>query len=159
MSDPDFVFPSISKNEGDSKPVELNLFRWCANYWRANELFPNSETIRPAIATGFAYQSAGGTSAAREPIWPKVLGATVLDGSVTWTCVAADTNGINALSAPSGTSEPTGLTISSVSASESTKIIATYIGGSLGQDYEAVFSFTLNGVPRVARQLVQIRKR
>jgi hypothetical protein len=159
VSDLEFVFPPITKDAAESRLVELNFFRWCANYWRPNEQFAAAEYLRPITPTGFAYQSSGGTSGPKEPRYPTVLGSTVVDGSQTLTCVAADANGLNALSAPSGTSEPTGLTISSVSASESTKIIVTYVGGSLGQDYEAVFSFTLNGVPRIARQLVQIRKR
>jgi hypothetical protein len=159
VSDLEFVFPPITKDAAESKSVELNFFRWCANYWRPNEQFQGSETIRPLTATGFAYQADGGTSGAKEPRWPTALGGTVTDGAITWTCIAASTNGINALSSPSCTSDPTGVTVSAVSASESTKILATYAGGSLGQDYEAVFGFTLNGVPRIARQLVQIRKR
>lgn len=159
MSDPEFIFPTIAKDAAESRLVELNFFRWCANYWRPNEQFTPAEYLRPITPTGFAYQSGGGTSGPKEPRYPTVVGSTVVDGSQTLTCVAADTNGINALSAPTATSDPTGLTVSSVSVSESTKILATYAGGNLGQDYEAVFSFTLNGVPRVARQLVQIRKR
>lgn len=160
MSDPEFVFKPILKDAAESKVVELNLFRWCANFWRPNEAFGLNEYIRPSTATGFAYQATtGGVSGSRQPVWPTTLAATVLDGSITWTCTAAAANGLNAISAPTAASDPTGLTISSVSASESTKILATYSGGTDAQDYDAVFSFTLNGVPRVARQTVRIRKR
>lgn len=155
----DYVFGTIQKDAAESKSVELNLFRWCANSWRANEQFSAAEYLRPTTPTGFAYQSSGGTSGAKEPRYPTVIGSTVVDGSQTLTCVAAGVNGLSAVSAPSGVSDPTGLTISDVSVSETTKILATYAGGQDGQDYDAVFSFTLNSVPRVARQLVQIRKR
>lgn len=153
-----FVFDTIQKDPAESKPVELNLFRWCANYWRPNEQFSAAESVRPTTPTGFAYQGSGGTSGAKEPRWPLVLGAVVTDGSIVWTCTAAAANGLNAITAPGGTSDPTGLTIGSVSASETTKILATYSGGTEGQDYDAVYTFTLNSVTRVARQRVEIRK-
>lgn len=156
----DYIFQPVTKNAGDTKPVSLDLFRWCANYWRANEQFSLNEYIRPLSPTGFAYQATtAGTTGARQPTWPKTLGGTVVDGSVTWTCVVASTNGLNAISSPSAVSEPTGLTISAVTVSESTKILATYSGGTVDQDYDAVFAFTLNGVPREARQKVKVRRR
>ena len=160
ISSADLTFETLVKDPAESRPVILNLFRKCANFWRPNEQYATNEFIRPNKATGFSYQATtGGTSGAREPLWPKVLAATVTDGSVLWTCTAAGANGLNAISAPSGTSDPTGLTISSVSVSETANILATYSGGTLDQDYDAVFSFTLNGVTRIARQKVEVRKR
>lgn len=153
------TFPDAIKDPSESLPVELNLFKYCANFWRANEQFGAAEYARPNRSTGFAYQSSGGTSGEREPVWPTVLGGTVVNGSITWTAVAAGLNGLNAITAPTAVSDPLGLTIASVSASESTKILATYSGGTLDQDYDAVFTFTLNGVSRVARQRVLVRKR
>jgi hypothetical protein len=157
MSD-DYTFGEITKDPGASRIVELELFNKAANFWRPNEQYATNEYIRPNIATGFAYQAAGaGTSGLREPRWPTVLNATVVDGSITWTCSAAGANGLNAVSSPSAVSSPAGLTIASISVSETSKILATYSGGVGGQEYDAVFSFTLNGVPRVARQRVKIR--
>lgn len=154
------TFPDALKDPAEDLKVTLSLFRYCASFWRPNESYDLSEFVRPNKATGFAYQAtAAGLSSAREPTWPRTLAATVVDGSVTWTCAAASTNGLNAITSPSAVSEPTGLTIASVSVSESTKILATYSGGTLDQDYDAVFTFTLNSVPRVARQRVLIRKR
>lgn len=159
MSD-DFRFDAIVKDPDESRPVELDLFGDCANFWRANEQFSLAEFIRPERATGYAYEcTVPGTSAARAPSFPTTIGAIVPDGSVTWTCRAAGANGLNPISSPAAVSEPTGLTIASVSVSESTKILAAYGGGTAGQAFDAKFSFTLNGVPRVARQKVQIRLR
>jgi hypothetical protein len=155
----DFRLPDAIKDPGTDLKVSLEFFGDCANFWRANEECSLNEHVRPTRGTGFAYKATvAGLSGSREPVWPKTLDATVTDGSITWTCVAAGTNGLAPITSPSATSDPTGLTISAVAVEESTKILATYQGGSLGQDYEAVFTFTLNGA-RVARQRVLVRKR
>lgn len=144
---------------GESFKVIIDLYGMCANFWRGNEQFGTTEYIRPTHANGYSYEcTTAGTSGSREPIWPKTIGATVQDGSVTWTCRAAADNGLNAITNPSAASDPTGLTIASVTASESTKILATYSGGTVGQQFDAVYTFTLNGVTRVARQRVKVRK-
>lgn len=155
-----FRFDPVTKDPAESLPVELSWFNLCANFWRPNEQFGASEYVRPNVATGFAYQAGGaGTSAQREPRWPTTLAATVSDGSITWTCTAASANGLNALSSPSAVSDPTGLTIGSLSISETAKILATYSSGVDGQDYDAVFTVTLNGATRIARQTVHVRRR
>lgn len=155
----DYTFDSVKKDPGDSKLVELELFNKAANFWRPNEQYALNEFIRPNVATGFAYQATPGTSGMREPRWPATAGATITDGSITWTASVAGSNGLNAVTSPTAVSDPIGLTISSIAVSETSKILATYSAGSAGQDYDAVFSFTLNGVPRVARQTVKVRYR
>jgi len=43
--------------------------------------------VTPITPNGWRYQcTTGGTSAAGEPTWPTTLDATVVDGTVTWTC-------------------------------------------------------------------------
>lgn len=157
----EFRFPDApAKDPGEAYSVELDCFAICANFWRPNEQYSGGDYVRPNRPTGFAYQASGGTSAAADPRWPVVLGLTVVDGSITWTCVAAAANGLNAVSAPSAASDPVGLTISGVVVSETTKILATYaIGGITGRDYTAVYTFTLNGQTRIARQKVPVRLR
>lgn len=156
----EYRFDSVTKDAAESLPVELQLFNLCANFWRPNEQYTASEYVRPNSPTGFSYQASGnGTSGGREPRWPTTLGGSVIDGSITWIATAASANGLNAISSPSAASDPTGLSIGSPTVSESTKILVTYSGGTDGQDYDAVFTFTLNAVSRVARQTVKVRKR
>lgn len=156
----DYTFDPIEVDPGESRKVTLDLFGKCANFWRPNEQYASTEFIRPTRATGFSYEcTTAGTTSEREPIWPRAIGLTVTDGSVVWTCRAASTNGLNAITSPSATPDPTGFTIGGVSVEEAHKILATYSGGQLGQNYDAVFTFTLNGVSRVARQRVEFRKR
>jgi hypothetical protein len=149
------------KDPGESMDVVLDLSPWCAIRWLPGDDHAQSDYVLPSSPTGFAYQAGNaGRTGSREPRWPTVNGATVVDGSITWAAVAnPGTNGLNAISAPSAVSEPSGLTISSVAVSESRKIAATYAGGVHGMDYAAVFTFTLRGLTRVARQLVPVRRR
>lgn len=63
-----------------------------ANSWgtqRANSTPVEADWIvRPAAANGFLYRStAAGTTGGSVPTFPTTVGATVVDGGVTWTCV------------------------------------------------------------------------
>lgn len=153
------IQPTLEKNASETRTIEVDFFAKAAVLWRGNEDWSLNEQIRPTVANGYAYQATTpGTSGANEPRWPKTLAATVADGSVIWTCIAAGANGVNAITSPSAVSDPTGLTISAVSVVETRKIRCTIAGGTLGQEYDAVFSFTLDGQAREARLRVKIRK-
>ena len=67
--------------------------------WAATTAVALNQFRRPTTANGYRYESTtAGTTGATEPIWPVTAGATVVDGSVTWTCRA---------NAPTSASEPT----------------------------------------------------
>ena len=82
-----------------SEEAELLAFEWfplIANYWRPGVVYAVDTPVRPTTPTGFAYKRlGGGTSDAEEPSWPTVLGGTVEDGSGSWECVAAASNGVS----------------------------------------------------------------
>lgn len=159
MSETEYtISPKAVKAPDDTIPVEIDLYAKCANVWRANEDVTLTEHLYPTNPNGYSYEvTAAGRTGTVEPRYPMTLGQTIQSGSVTLTCRAASAGGMSAITSPSAVSDPTGLTISGVAVAESRKITATYTGGTLGQDYDAVYTFTLNGLTRVARHRVEIR--
>jgi hypothetical protein len=159
-SEKEYRIEDAVKDPGESLKVSVDCYALCAVKWHPNEPYTSGEYVRPVVPNGFAYEcTTTGLSGNREPKWPTVIAATKTDGSATWTCRAAGAAGLNPITVPSAQSDPTGLTITSVTVSESYKLLATYADGIAGQAYDVVFSFTLDGVPRIARQRVEIAKR
>lgn len=154
----EFRFPAVIKDPDETRSVVLNFYAMCANKWRRNEKFDLAEHVRPTRPTGFAYKviNAAGTSGAREPVWPLAIGRTVPDGSLLWECVAAGDNGLNPITSLQVSAS--GIDAGTPVVSESVKVLVDYVGGTLGQDHEVKFTPTVAGKPRVARQLVQVRK-
>jgi hypothetical protein len=51
---------------------------------------------RPTVSNGYRYEvTTAGTTDVAEPVWPVVPGATVADGTVTWTCRGTEVYDIN----------------------------------------------------------------
>ena len=72
--------------------------------WVASSFFSNSTYTFPVAPNGFYYLTeAGGTSGSSEPAFPTVVGATVTDGSVVWTCVGPTAGLVSATITPAMT--------------------------------------------------------
>lgn len=55
--------------------------------WAGTEALALNAVRRPTVDNGLRYQvTTAGTTDAAEPTWPTTVGATVTDGTVTWTC-------------------------------------------------------------------------
>jgi len=156
----EYRFGSVTKDPEETRSVVLSFYSMCVLPWRRNEQFDLNEVIRPIRPTGFAYQATTtGTSGIKEPLWPKVLGGTVADGSITWAAVAAGSTGLNAITQIQAEDETGGLGTLSPLVIESVKVAVDYVGGVVGQDHVVKYTATINGAPRVARQTVQVRRR
>lgn len=69
----------------------INLFNILApsTTWVASTGYNKYQTVNPTVANGFFFvATVAGTSAATQPVWPTVVGNTVVDGTVTWMCQA-----------------------------------------------------------------------
>lgn len=59
--------------------------------WTSAAEIPAISMIKPTSFNGRVYMCAsGGTTGGSEPAWPTTPGDTVVDGDITWTCVAID---------------------------------------------------------------------
>jgi hypothetical protein len=66
--------------------------RTLSRLWTRDHPYGVGVTVRPfGPATGYQYASSGGQSGEIEPNWPRVAGASVVDGSITWTAEAIAT--------------------------------------------------------------------
>ena len=152
-------FADVPKDPAAGRKVELDFYDLVVNARLGNERVDSGEFVRPSIPNGFSYEcTVPGTTGAREPFWKTTIGETVRDGSVTWTCRAAETNGLREITVGTPTVEPSGaLTVHDITISETRKILATYRAGVDGVDYLVAFPFTLDSEGKVARQLVKCR--
>jgi hypothetical protein len=58
-----------------------------ATAWAATTALSLGAIRRPTVANTYLYEvTTAGTTAGAQPTWPTTVGATVTDGSVTWTC-------------------------------------------------------------------------
>jgi len=57
--------------------------------WVADTAYGLTDICKPTVPNGFYYEctDAGTTHVDTEPVWPEVLGETIVDGTATWTCV------------------------------------------------------------------------
>lgn len=82
------------KLPGDKLPIRIDLTDFCERRWdnrRGAGIYQAGNFIRPTPQnrSGYEYEcTAGGQVGTEEPAWPTVVGQTVLDGSVEWTCRA-----------------------------------------------------------------------
>jgi hypothetical protein len=60
--------------------------------WDNSEAVALGVSRRPTTPTGYRYEvtTAGTTHASVEPTWPVIIGSTISDGTVVWTCVAEE---------------------------------------------------------------------
>lgn len=108
------VAPTIRQHPASVLPVMFDFgSRALANCWESAAEVSPTYRVRPAIPNGYEYEAtAGGQTGWKEPIWPKVLGATITDGSVVWTCRAISTQSLSSTVSSVAWSSDSGIVIS-----------------------------------------------
>lgn len=82
------------KLPGEKLPIQIDLTKFCENNWDSRcgaGIYSLGEVVRPTEGnrTGYEYiVTQAGQTLIEEPSWPTVIGDTVMDGSVEWTCQA-----------------------------------------------------------------------
>jgi hypothetical protein len=90
------ILDNIIACKASSAPDSLSLTsligKVCNLSWTASTTYTAGDQRRPTQSNrnGFRYQASSGTTAAAEPTWPLEAGLTVLDGTVTWTCIGLE---------------------------------------------------------------------
>lgn len=65
---------------------ETGKLGFLAHGWCPGQIYAADVCVLPTRAySGLQFSSSGGQSGRREPLWPTTAGATVTDGSITWT--------------------------------------------------------------------------
>jgi len=107
----------------------------CSRLREPDTDYATGTRVRPARANGFQYNaSTGGRTGTNEPRWPASIGATVQDGSVTWTCEAISDASLKRTVTTAAWTADAGITVGTT-ATAGTKSTALLSGGTLGQRY------------------------
>lgn len=98
-----FVFSWIGDGQGDGPDGnygivdngngDLVLGEFDLDSWVTETAYIINDNVKPIVGNSFAYKcTVDGISAIAEPIWPVVVGETVIDGDITWECIAIPSN-------------------------------------------------------------------
>lgn len=152
--------PTLRQHPDSVLPVLFDFAsRGLAQRWIAGADVSATYRIRPLTPTGYEYEvTTAGQSGHREPIWPRTAGATVTDGSVTWTCRAVSTASLSATVSSVVWSADSGLTISSETL-QGQLARALVSGGTDGQTYRVTAEATCSdGTVEVGEVFIEISK-
>lgn len=89
----DNILACKASSSADSLTLTSHIGKAHNLSWTASTAYASGSKRRPTQVNrnGYLYNATtGGTSGSSEPVWPQSIGATVSDGSVTWTCHALE---------------------------------------------------------------------
>jgi hypothetical protein len=150
MSD-DILTVTIQKRAGETLDRIFDLRPEILRAWRRGVEYSAAEFVRPSSPNGYDYEcTTGGRTAQREPRWPTTVAATVLDGSLTWTCRAPNSGSQDQLSGSATLTVPSGITATHLSTEPTGDVLLRFAGGTEDQDYSVLAS-----VNTVAGQVIE----
>jgi hypothetical protein len=138
MADSFLVAPKRIKRAGAVRRYTVVLTRELRSYWIGGRRYSLNDYVRSPSISGFAYQcTVAGEAGTVEPAWPRVLGGTVADGSITWTAVAPATNAVDTIAsvAWSQVSPPDSALTIPAQSNTIEEATAQFSGGTSGSTY------------------------
>lgn len=129
----------VTKTANESLVLRTDFVRMMEERWLPGTSYSSTAStfkyVRPTAPNGYEYQcTTSGQSGSNEPDWPKSVGGTVTDGSVTWTGIAFGTNATDTISTAS-VSADTGITTDSGTI-DGSAVNTRVSGGTAGQEYD-----------------------
>lgn len=126
--------------------------------WEGGIVHASTERVRARKVNGYEYEcTSAGQTGPREPEWPTVIGGTVTDGSVTWTCRAVSNASLTRI-IQSCTWLGGGLTVDGdtiVNTAGEAEVSAYVSGGVAGTVYEVIARITF-GDGSIEEGLVEV---
>jgi len=122
---------------GEKNTFGIDWTQWLQNEWTRGAMVALGFTIRPKVPTGYQFVcSIAGESGSFEPLWPNVVGATVSDGSVVWTCEPIDNTSLAETVVSAPWIVPAGVAIGATSlVGQIAGVFLDVSGATAGQDY------------------------
>jgi len=137
-ADAQFYFEKTVTEVFDAK-VELAPFLGIP--YEGEKVYATNDQVRPPRATGFAYKATtNGQTRSRPPVWPLVLGGTIVDGSVIWEAVFIGTANAATI-ASTNVPAVAGITLGAESTS-GTRVTIRISDGTLGVTYRISLEVT-----------------
>jgi len=74
-----------------SKTLTITAANSWATQWATGTAYTLGRIVRPTAGNGYLYRAtvAGTSHGVTEPVWPTVVGQTITDNTVTWTCIGS----------------------------------------------------------------------
>lgn len=142
----DILTVTIQKRPGETLDRIFDLRPEILRAWRRGVEYGAAEFVRPSAPNGYDYEcTVAGRTAQREPRWPTVIGTSVPDGSLTWTCRAPNSASQDQLSGSATLTVPTGITATHLSTEATGDVLLRFGGGIAGQDYSVLASVNTAG--------------
>lgn len=158
MTCPTTIVGEACLNVGEKEPRELNLTDVCARTWQAGRVYAAGTRVRPdRRPTGFEYEATAGQTGAREPKWPTVAEATVVDGSITWTARAISNASLSRTIVSATWDAPSGITLSNefVTNTDGAQRVLAYIQADVSGNYQVKATVTFSD-PSVEAYILQV---